>query len=126
MRKRNTLTNDLRNELSKALRTGRYSEALALYELIQARKPDEPRWPHRKGELLARMGRRDEAVSAFRRAIDLYATKGFLERAVATAKVMLSVDPTQAGVLEQLEDQATRELQRPSLTSIHARPHPRR
>ena len=74
MRRRNTITNDLRDELSKALRAGRLSEALALYELIEKRKPEEPRWPHRKGDLLHRMGRRGDAVVAYERAIQLYAT----------------------------------------------------
>jgi tetratricopeptide (TPR) repeat protein len=80
--------------------------ALELYQMIEKRKPDEARWPHRKGELLCRMGRLDEAVVAYERAVHLYAAKGFVERAAATAKVLLAIDPTRTDVLERLEAEA--------------------
>ena len=119
MRRPNTLTNDLRNELSKALRTGRFSEALALYELIEKRKPDEARWPRRRADLLNRMGREGDAVAAYQKAIDLYAAKGFIERAIATAKVMLSIDPTKIAVLHRLEDEAVGRMHRPMFVTPH-------
>ncbi len=125
MRRRNTITNDLRDELSKALRAGRLSEALLLYELIEKRKPDEPRWPHRKGDLLNRMGREDDAVAAYERAIELYAAKGFIDRAIATAKVMLSIDPTKIAVLDRLQDEAANALRRPIFVTTHAGVHHR-
>ena len=37
-------------------------EALEIYELVEKRKPDEPRWSHRKGDLLRRIGREADAV----------------------------------------------------------------
>jgi tetratricopeptide (TPR) repeat protein len=120
MRRRNTITNDLRDELSKALRAGRFSDALALYELIEKRKPDEPRWPRRRADLLNRMGREDDAVAAYEQAIDLYAAKGFIERAIATAKVMLSIDPTKMAVLHRLEDEAANGLHLPMFVTTHA------
>jgi tetratricopeptide (TPR) repeat protein len=120
MRRRHTITNDLRDELSKALRAKRFSDALDLYQLIEKRKPDEPRWPHRKGDLLNRLGRKDEAVAAYERAIELYAAKGFLERAIATAKVMLSVDPTKIAVLNRLEEEANKRVRRPMFLRTHA------
>ena len=120
MRRRHTITNDLRAELSKALRRGQLKDALALYELIEKRKPSEPRWPHRKGDLLKRMGLEDEAVAAYERAIDLYAAKGFIERAVATAKVMVAVDPTKVAVLNRLEAEANNLVRRPVFVVRHA------
>ena len=126
MRRPNTLTNDLRNELSKALRTGRFSEALALYELIEKRKPDEARWPRRRADLLNRMGREEDAVAAYQKAIDLYAAKGFIERAIATAKVMLSIDPTKVAVLHRLEDEAVSRLHRPMFVTTHSDAHHQR
>ncbi len=71
MRRRNTITNDLRDELSKALRAERLTDALALYELIEKRKPDEPRWPHRRADLLNRMGRKPAAVAAYEQLLSL-------------------------------------------------------
>lgn len=120
MRRRNTITNDLRDELNKALQAGRLSDALALYELIEKRKPDEPRWPHRKADLLHRMGLDDDAAAAYERAIDLYAAKGFLDCAMATAKVMLSIDPTRIAVLDRLEDEAVSAMRHPIFVMAHA------
>jgi tetratricopeptide (TPR) repeat protein len=100
MGRRDSKTIDLRSELSKALHTGRVDEALALYELIEKQKPDEPRWSHRKGDLLRRMGRRADAVVAYQRAVDLYAARGFDARAAATAKLLLALDPSKTEVLE--------------------------
>lgn len=124
MRKRNTLTHNLRDELSKALRTGRFSEALAIYELIEVRKPDEPRWPHRKGELLLRMGRRTDAVVAYERAIELYSAKGFNKRAKATAKMMLSIDPSKVDVLQRLDDAAAEAFHHPLFSRSDDRVRP--
>ena len=126
MRKRNTLTNDLRDELSKALRAGKLGDALALYQLIEKRKPKEPRWPHRKGDLLHRMGCDDDAVAAYERAIALYAAQGFVGRAIATAKVMLAIDPSKIEVLERLEAEAAHGMRQPAFAATRAPVHPRR
>ncbi|MDH4283251.1 MAG: hypothetical protein OEV36_11405 [Myxococcales bacterium] len=103
LRKRDSRTTDLRVELSRALRTRQATEALAIYELIERQRPDEPRWSHRKGDLLQKMGRDDEAVVAYERAVSLYAARGFDARAAATAKVMLAIDPSKREVLERVE-----------------------
>lgn len=95
MRQRNSSTSDLHAQISDALRFGRVAEALNLYELIERRKPDEPRWSHRKGDLLHRMGRDVDAVVAYQRAADLYAEKGFEARAAATAKLIRRLIPRQ-------------------------------
>ena len=126
MRRRNTITHDLRDELSTALRAERFSDALALYELIEKRKPDEPRWPRRRADLLNRMGREDAAVAAYERAIELDAAKGFIERAIATAKVMLSIDPTKMALLYRLEHEAASQLHPSMLVTTHANVHHRR
>lgn len=106
MQRRQSRTIDLRAELSKVLQAGRLDHALELYKMIEKRKPNEARWPHRKGELLYRMGRADEAVVAYERAVHLYAAKGFVERAAATAKVLLAIDPSRTDVLDRLEAEA--------------------
>jgi Flp pilus assembly protein TadD len=91
MRERKSSTSDLHAQISDALRLGRVAEALDLYERIERRKPDEPRWSHRKGDLLRRMGRDVDAVMAYRRAAELYAAKGFEARATATANLMQKI-----------------------------------
>ena len=101
MLRRASKTIDLRAQLNKALQRGQVNHALDLYELIETRKPDEPRWPHRKGDLLLRLGRRPEAAAAYERAVTLYVERGFEARAAATARIMLSIDPSRSHVLER-------------------------
>ena len=118
MRKSDSRTTDLRDELSKALRSERLDDALALYDLIERRKPAEPRWAHRKGDLLRRMGREAAAVRAYTRAVRLYSAKGFDARAAATARLLLAIDPSMGRVLEWVDSEAARRFERQSRTRI--------
>jgi tetratricopeptide (TPR) repeat protein len=111
-RRRDSTTADLRAQLNRALEHGRMNEALELYELVEKRKPDEPRWSHRKGDLLCRIGREADALRAYKRAAYLYSAKGFDARALATAKLMLAIDPSKGDALERLTRVAERRLWR--------------
>jgi CRP-like cAMP-binding protein len=112
MFRRPSKTANLRAELSKALKAERLHEALDLYELIEKQQADEPRWSHRKGDLLQRMGRKADAALAYERAVDLYAEQGFVARAAAMAKVILAIDPSRGEVLERVDPVAARRLHR--------------
>ena len=111
-RRRESTTVDLRVQLNKALEHGRMIEALEIYELVEKRKPDEPRWSHRKGDLLLRIEREADALRAYERAAYLYSARGFDARAAATAKLMLAIDPSKGDVLERVTRVAERRLQR--------------
>lgn len=102
----------LREQLHQALRKERLSEALGFYEALQVMERNEPRWPHRKGDLLQRLGRPDEAVLAYERAVDLYAQLGFVARAAAMAKVVMGIAPERIDVLERVSPTAARKLHR--------------
>ena len=121
MRRRDSKTTDLCELLSKALQTRRLAQALELYELIETRKPDEPRWAHRKGDLLGRLGRNDEAVLAYERAVQLYSARGFEARAVATAKLLLAIDPSKAEALERVDPEAARRFDEQSRNATESR-----
>ena len=110
--KSNTPRN-LRSRLGKALKGERLHEALDLYEQIEKRIPDEPRWPHRRGDLLQRLGRKADAVAAYERCVELYAKQGFVARAAAMAKLILAMDPSKGeAVLERVDAKAARRLHR--------------
>ena len=111
-RRRESTTVDLRAELNRALEHGQMVEALEIYELFEERKPDEPRWSHRKGDLLRRIGHEAEALRAYKRAAYLYSAKGFDARAVATARLMLAIDSSKGHVLERVNGVAERRLHR--------------
>jgi len=118
MFRRPSKSTNLRAELSKALKSDRLHEALDLYDLMEKRNADEPRWSHRKGDLLQRMGRKADAVLAYERAVDLYAKKGFVARAAAMAKVIVAIDPSKSGVLGQVDPEAARRLHRQARSVI--------
>jgi CRP-like cAMP-binding protein len=118
MFRRPSKTTNLRTQLGNALKAERLNEALDIYELIEKQTPDEPRWSHRRGDLLQRMGRKADAVLAYERAVDLYAAKGFVARAAAMAKLILAIDPSKGEVLERVDPQAARRLHRQNRTLI--------
>ena len=88
---RENKTTGLRDRLDRALRFGRYKEALKLYTLLEECDRNEPRWLRRKGDLLQRMNRKAEAIEAYDHAAELYAEQGFVARAEAMSKVGASV-----------------------------------
>jgi CRP-like cAMP-binding protein len=104
--------------LNQALRRERLGEALGHYEALQTVERDEPRWPHRKGDLLQRLGRRQEAVESYERAVDLYAQLGFVARAAAMAKVVMGIAPERVDVLERVTPNVARKLHRSARSAV--------
>jgi cAMP-dependent protein kinase regulator len=104
--------------LHSALRRERLEEALGHYEALQGVEPSEPRWPHRKGDLLKRLGRPHEAVDAYERAVDLYAHQGFVARAAAMAKVVMAIAPERADIFEKVDLDAARKLYRSARSAV--------
>ena len=100
----------LRDRLNKAIRKEQFDEALKLYAQLEAHEPTEPRWPHRRGDLLRRLGQSRDAIDAFSRAAQRYADLGFVARAVAVAKVVLQIDPGHTEVLEAVDPAAAQAL----------------
>lgn len=79
----------------------------------------EPRWPHRLADTLRRLGRLDEAADAYERAVDAYASAGFIARSVAMAKVLATVAPDRAPVIGESEQSTAKALRnRAKFTSI--------
>ncbi len=118
MFRRPSNNSSLKAQLGNALKAERLDEALDLYALIEKQYPEEPRWAHRRGDLLQRMNRKPEAVLAYERAVDLYAAKGFVARAVAMAKLILAIDPTKGDVLDRVDPNVARRLHRKARSVI--------
>lgn len=93
----------LRDELAAARAAGQHYEAAHALEGLEALDPKDPRWPHRLGDSLRILGRNEDAVAAWTRAVDRYVDQGFLARAVAMARTILYVDPSRTDVLERVE-----------------------
>lgn len=104
--------------MQQSLLKERFTDSLDLYAALERMEGDEPRWPHRKGDLLKRLGRSEEAVDSYERAVDLYAQRGFLARAAAMAKVVMGIDPDRAGVLDRVAPEPARKLHRSARGSV--------
>lgn len=105
----------VRDALQKALRKERLQDALVLYGELEEMEPTEPRWPHRRGDLCRRMGNEDTAVRCYERAVKHYMKLGFVARAAAMAKVILTLDPQRTDILKTVDPKASQRSVRPDL-----------
>jgi len=102
----------LRDALERAVeKHNRAAAADALRELTTL-EADQPRWPHRLGETLSRLGRAREAEQAYVQAARGYAAQGFLARAIAVAKLAVDLNPARVDLLEDLDVEPAQSLRR--------------
>jgi cAMP-dependent protein kinase regulator len=99
-----------RTKLDKALEANRNEEAIKLLAELRRYEPQNARWPHKQGDLLRRLNRNVEAVEAYGTAAQLYADGGFIARAVAMAKTVVTLDPARIEVLERIDPVAAQQL----------------
>ncbi len=111
--------NRLRDKASNLALAAKHDKAVAVYGELRALEPDEPRWPHKQGDLLRRLGRENDAVEAYEAAVDAYASKGFLARAAAMAKVILTIDPDRSEVLARVNPTAAQELRKKTGSGLY-------
>ncbi|NOY45710.1 MAG: cyclic nucleotide-binding domain-containing protein [Deltaproteobacteria bacterium] len=72
---------------------GQWAAALAAYERVLAKDPDNLAVLRRVGDLRAKLGRTKEAAEAYRELADRYARGGFLMQAIAVYKILERCDP---------------------------------
>ena len=116
----------VRAKLDKALEANRNDEAIKLLVEIAQFEPSNARWPHKRGDLLRKLNRNAEAVECYATAVDIYATTGFIARAIAMAKTVLSLDASRIDILERVDPSAAAQLRgrgRPGIGSA-ATKHP--
>jgi CRP-like cAMP-binding protein len=102
----------LRDKLEKAQAQRNDELCEVILEEMETLEPDSSRWPHRRGDVLRKLGRVPDALKCYERAVALYAQSGFLPRAIAMAKVMVEIDPASIAVLQKIDASAARELGR--------------
>jgi cAMP-dependent protein kinase regulator len=74
---------------------------------LQKKAVQDPKNIHlqvRIGDLLEKMGKRGEALEAYRKASERYAKEGFLIQAIAVNKVVLRLDPSRVKIHDQLAE----------------------
>lgn len=84
----------LRDEAQKAQAAGKWKKGVELYQKLATLEPAEAQWPQRAGECLRKLDRAAEAIEQFEMAARIYAQRGFLVKAIAVAKIILQIDPS--------------------------------
>jgi hypothetical protein len=92
----------LKDRALEATHSGRYRKAAELYEEIASREPDAD-WRRRAGEAARRAGMLGVALQHFSVAAARYATEGFRNKAIALARLILQLDPSNSGATDLLE-----------------------
>jgi CRP-like cAMP-binding protein len=92
----------LKDEAQKAQTAGKYKKALELYVKLAALDPTDAQWPQRAGDCLRKLERSAEAIQQFELAARIYAQRGFLVKAIAVAKIILQIDPSNTTAQEQV------------------------
>jgi cAMP-dependent protein kinase regulator len=98
----------LKDRAWRALRRGKVDRALRLYEELEGLEPGEPVWPARLAEVHRLRGDREAQLAALVRAAERYAQAGLAAQAIATCKVVLSLEPAHPQVRERLLDMCAR------------------
>ncbi len=83
----------LRQALTSALQERRHPDALGLIAQLEAVEPDDPRWPHKRGDVLRAAGKRGDAAAAYRRAAVRYNDRGFPAREAAMLSLAEQLAP---------------------------------
>jgi CRP-like cAMP-binding protein len=83
----------LKDQASQLEQKEKHAKALEVVVELARHEPEIPRWPHKQGELLRRLGQVPAAIVAFCAAARLYAEGGFLVKALALCKQSLALNP---------------------------------
>ncbi len=92
----------LKNQARRLVEKGKHEKTLPIYQELSRAEPDNPRWPKKIGEVHSKLDQRDQAVEAFGLASRLYAEQGFLVKAIALCKMILSLNPAHEETQEVL------------------------
>jgi CRP-like cAMP-binding protein len=91
----------LKNEAMEAASKGNWKVAAGLYGKLELME-DEGLWPLKQGECLRKLGDNAAAVQALSRAMESYARKDLLLKAIAVCKVILEIDPKHTRAQQKL------------------------
>ncbi|MBI5886339.1 MAG: cyclic nucleotide-binding domain-containing protein [Deltaproteobacteria bacterium] len=83
---------------------GKFSEAIETYEKIKAYGVKDPRINLRMGDIARKMGNNAGAVEYYKDAVSNFVKAGFIIKAVAVCKIIISIDPAQQEIQAKLAE----------------------
>jgi cAMP-dependent protein kinase regulator len=90
--------------LDRLLFGGKYEKELKDLQQKVAQEPKNLRLRVRIGDVLEKLGKRSEAIEAYRGAAEEYGRSGMLIQAIALNKILLRLDPAQSKIHNQLAE----------------------
>ena len=92
----------LRDEALALVRDRHEKKALVRFAELEQLDPTEPDWPRRTAECHRVLGNSKEQVEALGRAAERYMSMGLVPKAIATCRVILSIDPRHTETQQRL------------------------
>src|SRR5512135_3227518 len=92
----------LQRDVLKQTQAGKLDKAVETYRAIVKLDPKDAQVRNNLGDLLARLGKKKDAIAEYQEASALYAKDGFGPRAIALTQKAVRLDPEQPAVLLKL------------------------
>jgi CRP-like cAMP-binding protein len=92
----------LRDEALTLAREGHDERALSRFAELEKLEPDEPDWPRRAADCHRALGNSKAQVEALGRAAERYMSQDLVPKAIATCRMILSIDPRHTATQERL------------------------
>ncbi|MDP2683185.1 MAG: cyclic nucleotide-binding domain-containing protein [Deltaproteobacteria bacterium] len=83
---------------------GKLKEAVETYETIRSYSGKDPKIALRLGDIYRKLGKNSEAVDAYKLAINVFITQGFVTKAIGVCKIIMDIDPSQTGVQKKIAE----------------------
>ncbi|MBI3755991.1 MAG: cyclic nucleotide-binding domain-containing protein [Deltaproteobacteria bacterium] len=87
---------------------GKFKEAVEAYESIRPYSSKDPRIALRIGDIYRKLGKNDDAVDAYKQAINIFISQGFVTKAIGVCKIIMDIDPSQSAVQKKIAELYTK------------------
>ncbi len=94
----------LKEQAARAVLKGDWNGALSFLNQAIELAPRDTHVALKIGDMYQRLGKKPEAIEAYKRAAGLFAAAGFLVKAISVNKIILSLDPSDKQVQDALTD----------------------
>lgn len=94
----------LKDEAAKLVQKGKLDKALSTYQAILEEDANDLTAHLKRGDILRKMERDEEAIAAYRSVAQVYAEDGLLLKAIAACKLVLEIDPSHTKTQTMLAD----------------------
>lgn len=100
--------NAVKDKAENYFSKGKLKEAVETYETIRQYAGKDSRIAIRIGDIYRKLGKNDEAVDAYKQAINIFISQGFITKAIGVCKIIMDIDPSQEAVQKKIVELYTK------------------